>query len=136
MDSSNNCSIVAKIAGKDSTGFRYLVTGDTEIDRWETISRLFSLQLAADVMAAAHHTAMSGTHLQALLDMSPNTVLFSAGVDNQFGHPDRAAILANQAVAKHVWATNGGGVGRNLLTHHDGTDFKTTTFRHAATQEV
>lgn len=136
MDSSNNCSIVAKITGTDSTGFRYLVTGDTEFDRWETISRLFGAQLAADVMAAAHHGAVSGTHPQALLDVSPNTVLISAGVDNQFGHPDGAAILAYQAVAKHVWATNSGGVGRNLLTHHDGADFKTTTFRHAAAQEV
>jgi hypothetical protein len=62
MDSSNNCSIVAKITGRDATGFRYLATGDTEIDRWETISRIFGTQLAADVMAAPHHGSISGVY--------------------------------------------------------------------------
>jgi len=131
MDSSNNCSIVAKIVGTDSSGFRYLVTGDTEIERWETISRLFGLQLAADVMAAAHHGAVSGAHPKVLLEVNPNTVLISAGVENQFGHPNSAAVNAYRAVAQHVFSTNAGGVGVNLLTRRDGTDFKTTTFCHA-----
>lgn len=131
MDSSNNCSIVAKITGTDSTGFRYLVTGDTEIDRWETISRLFGTQLAADVMAAAHHGAVSGTYPKALVDIGPDTVLISAGVDNQFDHPRGAALLAYQAVASHVWATNAGGVPNNLFTRCDGASFKTTVFQHA-----
>lgn len=132
MDLSNNCSIVAKITGTDSTGFQYLVTGDTEIDRWETISKLFGKQLAADVMAAAHHGAVTGTHPKTLLDVSPNTVLISAGVDSQFDHPRGQAIQAYQEVAKHIWATNSGGEGNNLLTLRDGSDFKTTFFRHAS----
>ena len=131
MDSSNNCSIVAKITGNNSTGFRYLVTGDTETDRWEVISRLFGVQLSADVMAAAHHGAVSGTHPKALLNVSPDSVLISAGVDNQFDHPRGAAVLAYQSVAKHVWATNAGGEGKNLLTRRDGSNFRTTRFRHA-----
>lgn len=132
MDSSNNCSIVAKITGMDSTGFQYLVTGDTEVDRWETIGGLFGTHLSADVMAAAHHGAVTGTHPKTLTDVSPNTVLISAGVDNQFDHPRGAAILAYQSVAEHVWATNTGGVANNLLTQRNGSDFKTTVFRHAS----
>lgn len=131
MDSSNNSSIVAKITGADSTGFRYLVTGDTETDRWDTICRLFGRHLAADVMAAPHHGAVTGVHAKTLLSVSPNTVLISAGVDNQFDHPRGAALLAYQKVAKHVWATNAGGEGKNLLTQRDGSDFKTTVFGHA-----
>jgi beta-lactamase superfamily II metal-dependent hydrolase len=131
MDSSNNCSIVAKITGTDSTGFRYLVTGDTEIDRWETIGRLFGAQIAADVMAAAHHGAVSGTYPKTLLDVSPDTVLISAGVDSQFDHPRGAAILAYQAVAKHIWATNASGAANNLLTRRNGSSFTTTVFHHA-----
>ena len=132
MDTSNNCSIVAKIIGYDPGGFRYLATGDTEIDRWETISRLFGDKLAADVMAASHHGSISGVYSRALLDISPNTVLVSAGVESQYAHPHGAAILGYQAVAQHVWATNAGGVGRNLLTCHRGTDFETQIFQHAA----
>ena len=132
MDSSNNCSIVAKITGTGPTGFRYLVTGDTETERWDTIHRLFSRHIGADVMAAAHHGAVTGTHAKTLLSVSPNTVLISAGVDSQFDHPRGTAVQAYQSVAKHVWATNAGGEGKNLLTQRNGTDFKTTAFRHAA----
>ncbi len=132
MDSSNNCSIVAKIIGYDPSGFRYLATGDTEIGRWETISRIFGDKLAADVMAAPHHGSISGVYSKALLDISPNTVLVSAGVESQYDHPHGVSILAYQAVAQHVWATNAGGVGRNLLTRRHGTNFETRVFQHAA----
>ena len=132
MDSSNNCSIVAKITGTDPTGFRYLVTGDTESERWETIWRLFGNHLSSDVMAAAHHGAVTGAHAKTLLSVNPNTVLISAGVDSQFDHPRGAAIQAYQSVAKHVWATNAAGEGKNLLTQRNGSDFKTTAFRHAS----
>lgn len=132
MDSSNNCSIVAKIVGSDTTGFRYLATGDTEVDRWETISRIFGGYLGSDVMAASHHGSISGVYPQALLDISPNTVLVSAGVESQYDHPHGASIQAYQAVAEHVWATNAGRVGKNLLTRRRGTDFETQVFQHAA----
>ena len=131
MDSSNNCSIVAKVTGHDSTGFKYLVTGDTEGERWKVISRLFGTQLAADVMAAAHHGAKSGTHPQTLKNVNPDTVLISAGVENQFNHPHGAAVSVYRAVAKHVWATNAGGQGNNLLTCRRGSTFLTKKFRHA-----
>jgi beta-lactamase superfamily II metal-dependent hydrolase len=36
MNSSNNCSLVCKVQEK-STGYTYLVTGDTEDDRWDSI---------------------------------------------------------------------------------------------------
>lgn len=133
MDSSNNCSIVAKITGTDPTGFRYLVTGDTETDRWDTICKLFGKHLAAEVMAAAHHGAVTGAHAQTLLHVSPNTVLISAGVDSPFDHPRGAVLLAYQKVAQHVWATNAGGEGKNLLTQRNGSDFKTAAFPHALT---
>jgi beta-lactamase superfamily II metal-dependent hydrolase len=132
MDSSNNCSIVAKIVGSGSAGFRYLATGDTEIDRWETISRLFGDQLASDVLAAPHHGSISGVYPKAVLNISPNTVLVSAGVESQYDHPHGPSILAYQAVAEHVWATNAGGVGNNLLTRRSGSDFETRVFQHAA----
>lgn len=133
MDNSNNSSIVAKLTGTDVTGFRYLITGDTETDRWETIGRLFGKYLASDVMAAAHHGATTGVHPKTLLAVRPNTVLISAGVDSQFDHPRGAAVRVYQEVAKHVWATNAGNEGKNLLTQREGTDFSTRTFGHAAT---
>jgi beta-lactamase superfamily II metal-dependent hydrolase len=132
MDCSNNCSIVAKVTGLDGTGFRYLATGDTERERWETIDRFFAAALASDVMAAPHHGSINGVHAKSLLDISPNTVLISAGVDSQYDHPSPAAVAAYAKVAKHVYATNAGDVPQCLLTRREGGDFSTTVFQHAA----
>jgi competence protein ComEC len=124
MSSSNNSSIVLKVIGNGRSGFSYLITGDTESDRWDTISRLFGANLRSDVMAAPHHGSKSGAHAQALLDIQPNTVLISAGVDNQYGHPDSQAVAAYNRVAKHVFATNVNG-GVSLWTSPNGADFQT-----------
>jgi beta-lactamase superfamily II metal-dependent hydrolase len=132
MDCSNNCSIVAKITGLDSTGFRYLATGDTERERWETIDKFFAAGLDSDVMSASHHGSINGVHAKSLLDISPNTVLISAGVDSQYDHPSPAAVAAYSKVAKHVYATNAGNNPQCLLTKRAGDDFATTVFEHAS----
>jgi beta-lactamase superfamily II metal-dependent hydrolase len=106
MDSSNNCSIVLKVTGKGPQGFSYLITGDTENDRWEAISRIFKGHLKSDVMAASHHGSKNGTHPASLLHIQPHTVLISAGVDNQYGHPDPQALRVYDRVAEKIYSTN------------------------------
>lgn len=130
MDSSNNSSIVLKLTGLDKNGFSYLITGDTETGRWETISRYFGRYLSCPVMAGAHHGSSNGVHARALLHISPHTVLISAGVDNSYGHPDGAALKAYGAVAKYVFCTNPPPVGTCLFTRRLGHDFETRDVRH------
>lgn len=130
MDSSNNSSIVLKLTGLDQSGFSYLITGDTETERWEAISRYFGKYLSCPVMAGAHHGSSNGVHARALLQISPHTVLISAGVDNSYGHPDGAAIKAYQAVAKYVFCTNPPPVGTCLFTRRVGDDYVTRDVRH------
>src|SRR5258708_1902540 len=55
MSSSNNSSIVLKLTGVGIGGFSYLITGDTESERWASINRFFGPALKAHVMAAFHH---------------------------------------------------------------------------------
>lgn len=129
MDSSNNCSIVLKVAGQSSTGFSYLVTGDTEKERWENINRYFGDSLRSDVLSAPHHGSITGVHAPSLLRISPNTVLISAGVDNQYGHPDPEAVAAYQRVAEHVFSTNVDG-GVCLFTRRKDATFETRLVRH------
>src|SRR6267378_6092391 len=81
MDCSNNCSIVLKLTGLGPRGFSYLITGDTENDRWDTISQLFGSALKSHVLAAPHHGSRNATHPKSLLDIAPHTVLISAGVE-------------------------------------------------------
>jgi beta-lactamase superfamily II metal-dependent hydrolase len=134
MDSSNNCSIVVKVTGRGPRGFSYLVTGDTENPRWDTIARLFGDKLKSHVLAAPHHGSKNATHPAALLHIAPHTVLISAGVDSQYGHPNANAVRVYGQVAKYVFSTNMEG-GVSLLTQ-PGTDEIETTLIPCATPEV
>lgn len=129
MGCSNNSGIVVKLTGLDSTGFSYLVTGDTEVPRWERIKAIFGDSLKSDVLSAPHHGSKTGLHIPSLLKIRPNTVLISAGVDNAYGHPDGQAVAVYQEVAKHVFSTNVEG-GVCLLTRPTGLDFTTALTNH------
>jgi beta-lactamase superfamily II metal-dependent hydrolase len=134
MDNSNNSSIVLRLVGLDQNGFSYLITGDTETERWNNINRFFGRYLASDVMAASHHGARSGLNANTLQLVNPNTVLISAGVDNSYGHPYGVAVQAYQQVAKHVLCTIAEN-GMCLLTRRIGNDFRTHLVQHFAPVE-
>ncbi|HXM64948.1 MAG TPA: hypothetical protein VN950_29060 [Terriglobales bacterium] len=125
MDCSNNCSIVLKVTGRGPGGFSYLVTGDTENARWDTISEFFGSALKSHVLAAPHHGSKNATHPASLLQIAPHTVLISAGVDSQYGHPDPAALRVYSRVAKYVFSTNMEG-GASLLTQPGARELTTT----------
>jgi beta-lactamase superfamily II metal-dependent hydrolase len=125
MDNSNNSSIVLKLTGIGAGGFSYLITGDTENERWKTISELFGGALKAHVLAAPHHGSKNTTHPASLLHINPHTVLISAGVDSQYGHPSPEAVKVYQRVARYVFSTNMGN-GVSLLTQPGLTEITTT----------
>ncbi len=123
MDCSNNCSIVLKLTGRGPRGFSYLITGDTENARWDTICRLFGSALKSHVLAAPHHGSRNATHPASLVHIAPHTVLISAGVDSQYGHPHGVALRVYGHVAK-VFSTNMEG-GVTLLTEPGATEITT-----------
>jgi beta-lactamase superfamily II metal-dependent hydrolase len=128
MDSSNNCSIVLKLTGRGSGGFSYLITGDTENPRWERINKLFGAALKSHVLAAPHHGSKNATHPASLVNIDPHTVLISAGVDSQYGHPHPQARRVYEKVGRHVFSTNDEG-GVSLLTQPGTTEITTTLIR-------
>jgi beta-lactamase superfamily II metal-dependent hydrolase len=136
MDSSNNSSIVLKLTGLDSTGFSYLITGDTETGRWDSINRYFLKYLASAAMAAPHHGSRNGVNAKTLLAVAPNTVLISAGCENCYGHPDSVAVQAYQQVAKHVFSTNSTSNGDCLFTRKVGDDLETIVVAHSEPVET
>ncbi len=131
MNSSNNSSIVLKLTGLDQEGFSYLITGDTETERWDSINRFFGKSLYSPVMAAPHHGSSNGVNPRTLLLVSPHTVLISAGVDNSYGHPDGAAVKAYKAVAKRVFSTNTPPEGTCFFTRRVSDDYQTLPVRHS-----
>jgi hypothetical protein len=66
MNSSNNCSLVCKIRER-STDMKYLVTGDTENERWISIVRYFGSALKCDVLQAPHHGSRNGVSAEVML---------------------------------------------------------------------
>ena len=93
MDCSNNCSIVLKLTGLGARGFSYLITGDTENPRWETINKLFGNALKSHVLAAPHHGSKNATHPASLLNIAP-----AHGADQRRrGQPIRPSASAGSA---------------------------------------
>jgi beta-lactamase superfamily II metal-dependent hydrolase len=137
MDCSNNSSIVLKLTGTDESGFSYLITGDTETERWDCINRYFGKHLAASVMAGSHHGSRTGVNAKSLLLINPHTVLISAGIDNAYGHPDGVAVQAYQKVAAPVFCTNADrSEGVSFLTRYVNGAFDTRPVRHFARRTV
>ncbi len=126
MNSSNNCSLVCRVK-ELSTNRTYLITGDTENDRWGSIVRYFGSSLLADVLAAPHHGSKNGISREAIERIKPNTVLISAGVRNQYGHPDAEAMQLFKANAAEVHSTNSG-TGQSLKTVVSAQGVKTYKF--------
>lgn len=114
MSSSNNSSLVCKIVER-STGKSYLVTGDTENERWDSMTRIFHRNLKADVLAVPHHGSDHGITSSAIQMIAPDTALISAGVRNPFGHPEPSLLRILQNGAREVHSTNWGG-GQSLRT--------------------
>ncbi|MGP0105060.1 hypothetical protein, partial [Rhodoblastus sp.] len=86
----------------------YLVTGDTETGRWDSIVRIFGGSIQANVLDAPHHGSKNGVTQAAMNLINPHTVLISAGVENAYGHPDAEALKIFNSVAQKVWQTNVG----------------------------
>lgn len=126
MNSSNNCSLVCKVT-EVATGHTYLITGDTENDRWDSIVRYFGGSISAKVLAAPHHGSKNGMSAAAMEVIRPRTVLISAGVGNQYGHPDREATALFGKYAQHCYSTSDGG-GQSIRTVLSGADVKSYLF--------
>ena len=125
---SNNSSIVLKVTGRGSRGFSYLITGDTENDRWAKIEKLYGSGLKSQVLAAPHHGSRNAVHPASLLQIDPHTVLISAGVGSQYGHPHPDAVRVYSQVAKYVFSTNMEG-GVSLLTRPGAGEISTSLLK-------
>ena len=127
MNSSNNCSLVCMVKER-TTGAKYLITGDTENDRWGSIVRYFGKHIGSHLLDAPHHGSKNGISAEAIKLIQPHTVIVSAGVSNQYGHPDTEATKLFKAHAQSWYSTNHGN-GQSLVTHVSTVEIKTYKFQ-------
>ncbi|MEH6609917.1 MAG: DNA internalization-related competence protein ComEC/Rec2 [Halioglobus sp.] len=114
---SNNASCVLLI---EVRGVRLLLPGDVEASREKQLLAYWGATLDSDVLLAGHHGSRTSSTYGWLKYITPDTVVFSYGYANRFGHP-HATILARTRVmgAKtHSTASDGAVI---LTFRPDGT---------------
>ena len=114
-NNSNNAGIVIRISVEDE--WAYLVTGDTQNGRWKKINELFKGALRSEGVSIPHHGAENGSNEKTAALVKAEQAVASAGVDNQYGHPNEEAM---EIWRKHgeASATNNHG-GNSLTTWYD-----------------
>ena len=87
-DNKNDYSVVAKLTYKNSS---FLFMGDagksTENEFMDA-----SLPLKADVLKAGHHGSSKSTSEDFIKYVQPSIVVFSCGLDNEYGHPHNEVL--------------------------------------------
>ncbi|WP_346798811.1 DNA internalization-related competence protein ComEC/Rec2 [Halomonas sp. Bachu 37] len=82
---------------------RLLITGDVGTD--EERRFLAQLEPGVDVLVAGHHGSRSSSGAQFVQQMTPTHVIFSAGRDNAFQHPDNDVVRRFRREQSCLWNT-------------------------------
>ena len=86
FDSVNNQSIVGKLVFGD---FSILFTGDIEADAEEF---LLDSDIQATVLKSPHHGSKTSSSEDFIVNVKPEFVFISAGLNNKFGHPHKKSL--------------------------------------------
>ncbi|SEN54821.1 Metal-dependent hydrolase, beta-lactamase superfamily II [Mesobacillus persicus] len=121
----NDESISLKITYGD---VRFIFTGDASTD--DELKMLQSgFNVEADILQLGHHGSSTSTHPRFLSAVHPDVAIYSAGVDNSYGHPHDEVVERVRGSDAQLYGTNVHGTiivttdGKdyNLLTKKDGT---------------
>lgn len=99
----NNSSIVMYIDHGDT---EILMTGDAEEEAEEFLLREYGTDLDIDILKAGHHGSNSSS-IQPFVDVTtPAHVIFSAGIDNKYGHPTPRVLKRFERAGSQIWRTD------------------------------
>jgi competence protein ComEC len=87
--SSNNGSCVLQVIIGD---YHLLIPGDIERPRELTLVRYWGRELRSDWLLAAHHGSATSSAPALVKTVRPETVVFSSGYANRFGHPHESVL--------------------------------------------
>lgn len=101
----NENSVVLQFTYGQTT---FLMMGDSGTDTESTLLSA-GLPLKADILKVGHHASTSGSTLAFLNVVQPKIALYSAGINNQYGHPAPQTIAALATVGATVYGTDKNG---------------------------
>lgn len=83
----------------------FLFTGDAEQLSEAALLRTSRPQLAATVLKVGHHGSYTSSSPDFLAAVAPEVAIYSAGIDNSYGHPHAQTIQALTAAHARVYGT-------------------------------
>lgn len=90
-DTNNNSIVIMYTHTNPNGDTKWLFTGDAEVDiETELLNR--NIDLDADVLKAGHHGSNTSSSEDFVKAVSPELVLISCGLDNEYGHPHEETI--------------------------------------------
>ena len=101
----NENSVVLQFTYGQTT---FLMMGDSGAVT-ETALLSAGLPLKADILKVGHHGSTSGSSIAFLTMVQPKIALYSAGINNQYGHPAPQTISALTAVGATIYGTDKNG---------------------------
>jgi len=120
-DDLNNTSVVLRLAYGNVS---FLFTGDVEaaaeLDMLSTVRE----RLNATILKVAHHGSRTSSTAGFLAAVQPRIAVYSAGRDNNYGHPHRETIQALQQIGAEVYGTDEHGT---IVIVTDGVDYQIQT---------
>lgn len=99
----NDTSIAMKLS---YNGVDILMTGDAEEAEELYLIDTYGAQLDIDILKAGHHGSNTSSIPPFVEATSPLHSIFSAGVDNNFGHPSLRVIRRLERAGSKIWRTD------------------------------
>jgi len=101
----------------------FILTGDATTD--DELKMLQSgIDVKADILKLGHHGSSTSTHPAFLKEVNPKVAIYSAGLNNTYGHPHEEVVNLVQDSKIQLYGTD---VHGTILVETDGKDYKVLT---------
>ena len=110
---------------------RFVFTGDAGVkeEEWMIGS---GADLRAEILHLGHHGSNTSSGKEFLEAVSPETAIYSAGVDNSYGHPHAEVLAAVENTGAEIYGTD---VNGSVIIETDGNSYKAVPERSGVAVE-
>jgi competence protein ComEC len=110
---------------------RFVFTGDAGVKEEQAMIDS-GIDLDAEILHLGHHGSHTSTSHAFLRAVSPETAIYSAGIDNSYGHPHAEVIAAAENAGAKVYGTD---VNGTVVLETDGKTYEISTEKEGTVME-